>query len=72
MNIKFQDDSIHFIQNLDGSNRLYKYSSKSVELIETLNNEKKMKLTFMTDISNKYQDTYQYLFGSQSDGHEWH
>ena len=63
MNIKFQDDSIHFIQNLDGSNRLYKYSSKSVELIETLNKEKKMKLTFMTDISNKYQDTYQYLFG---------
>ena len=63
MNIKFQDDSIHFIQNLDGSNRLYKYSSKSVELIETLNKEKKMKLTFMTDISNKYQDTYQYLLG---------
>ncbi len=63
MNIKLQDDSIHFIQYLNRSNKLYKYSEDNINLIKTLNEDSDIKITFPIDISNIYQDTYQYLCG---------
>ena len=67
MNIKLQADSIHFIQNRDRSNKIFKYVENneygSIELIKTINDESDIKFCFMIDISNKYQDSYLYLFG---------
>jgi len=57
-----QEDSIHYIQYLNGSNKIFKYTEGdkysrdshfgSIELIKELDAEKGMKISFMIDYSD--------------------
>ena len=68
-----QEDSIHFIHYLNNSNKIYKYTEQekysedkqygSIELVKKLDVESGIKLSFMIDYSDKYEDSYQYLLG---------
>ena len=66
--MKLQADSIHFIQYLNGSNKIYKYIEENeygsiVIVNDNLNISNDTKLSFMIDKSDNYEDNYKYLHG---------